>query len=338
MKLRVIAIPLFAAICLASPALTSGEQAQRGRGYRPRDGGGGTQTAEKSGGDNNRGGDRPATATSRPAERRVEARSGDRDNDSQRTARPRATGGTATAGRSADDNESRAVPTASTDNNRAEDRRGETRTNDRPDDEERYAVPRTYNAVVNSPRNTSRDYRDRDYYRVGHSDWPRINVNIGSSYGGHYAPVHYDYWARRYYRWSPIGYAPWSLIYGSIGFSNYGFYGGVGPNPFYYGYNGYGYGYGPGIYAPYGGYPAYPYPHVAGAVRLKIRPRDAQVFVDGYYAGLVNDFDGMFQSLKLEAGGHKIAVRMPGFADLELDVHVQPGRTITLEEFLQPRP
>jgi hypothetical protein len=295
MTLRVVAISLFAAICLAFPAITSGEQAQRGRGYRPRDGGGGAQTAEKSGGDNNRGGDRPATSTSRPAERRAEPRTADRDSDSPRT--------------------------ASTGKDRAEERRGESRTSDR-DDNERYAVPKTYNAVVNSPRNTSRDYHDRDYYRVG----------------AHYAPVHYDYWARRYYRWSPIGYAPWSLIYGSIGFSNYGFYGGVGPNPFYYGYNGYGYGYGPGIYAPYGGYPTYPYPHIAGAVRLKIRPHDAQVFVDGHYAGRVDDFDGVFQSLKLEAGGHKIEVRRPGFEDLAIDVHVQPGRTLTLEEFLQPRP
>ena len=30
--------------------------------------------------------------------------------------------------------------------------------------------------------------------------------------------------------------------------------------------------------------------------------------------------------------------RMPGFEDLELDVHVQPGRTITLHEDLRPRP
>lgn len=300
MKLRVVAIPLFAAICLASPAITSAEQAQRGKGYRPREAGGGTQTAEKSGGDNKRdGGDRTAGTNSRPAERRAETRTADRDNDSQRT--------------------------ASTDNSRAEERRSETRPSDR-DDNERYAVPKTYNAVVNSPRNTSRDYRDRDYY-----------INVGSSYrGGHYAPVHYDYWARRYYPWSPIGYAPWSLIYGSIGFSNYGFYGGVGPSPFYYGYNGYGYSYGPGMYSS--PYPTYAYPHIAGGVRLKIRPRDAQVFVDGYYAGRVDDFDGAFQSLKLEAGGHKIEVRMPGFEDLELDVHVQPGRTITLEEFLRPRP
>ena len=37
-------------------------------------------------------------------------------------------------------------------------------------------------------------------------------------------------------------------------------------------------------------------------------------------------------------GGHKIEIRMPGFEDLELDVHVQPGRTITLSEDLRPRP
>ena len=125
------------------------------------------------------------------------------------------------------------------------------------------------------------------------------------------------------------------MIYGSIGFPNYGFYGGVGPSPFYYGHNGYGWAYGPGVYSTY---PAYAYPHEAGGIRLKIRPRDAQVFVDGYYAGRVDDFDGVFQSLKVEAGGHKVEIRMPGFEDLELDVHVQPGRTITLDEYLKPRP
>ena len=73
-------------------------------------------------------------------------------------------------------------------------------------------------------------------------------------------------------------------------------------------------------------------------MRLRIRPRDAQVLVDGFYAGVVDDFDGTFQSLRLAAGGHKIEIRMAGFEDLELDVHVQPGRTITLNEDLRPRP
>jgi hypothetical protein len=62
------------------------------------------------------------------------------------------------------------------------------------------------------------------------------------------------------------------------------------------------------------------------------------VFVDGHYAGLVDDFDGTFQQLRLESGGHKIEIRMPGFEDLEMDVHVQPGRTISLREDLRPRP
>jgi hypothetical protein len=62
------------------------------------------------------------------------------------------------------------------------------------------------------------------------------------------------------------------------------------------------------------------------------------VFVDGNYAGIVDDFDGTFQQLRLQQGGHRIEIRMPGFADLELDVHVQPGRTITIREHLRPAP
>ena len=299
MKFRIVAIPLFAAICLASPAMSSADQVRKGKGYSPRgsgDRGGGTATrsggdrgggtATRSGGDNRSGGDRAATSNSRPSERR----SGNR---------------------------------------------GEERRAGNDEERERYAVPRG-GGVVTTPRGVvSRDHRDRGSYNIGRNDYPRININIGSSYRGHYAPVHYDYWARQYLRWSPVRYAPWSLIYGSIGFPNYGFYGGVGPSPFYYGHNGYGWAYGPGVYSTY---PAYAYPHEAGGIRLKIRPRDAQVFVDGYYAGRVDDFDGVFQSLKLEAGGHKIEIRMPGFEDLALDVHVQPGRTITLDEYLRPTP
>ena len=36
-----------------------------------------------------------------------------------------------------------------------------------------------------------------------------------------------------------------------------------------------------------------------GALRLKIKPRDAQVYVDGYYAGQIDEFDGIFR-----AGAH----------------------------------
>lgn len=200
---------------------------------------------------------------------------------------------------------------------------GGDRDNDRGGERQRIAVPRE--------PNQGRGYRGPVVVSRNRPG----NIYVGSSYRGprYYAPVHYDRWARSYYHWSPIGYAPWSLIYGSIGYANFGFYGGVGPNPFY---GNYGYGYGGYPYPPYSPWQVSGYD--IGAVRLKIRPRDAQVFVDGNYAGLVDDFDGTFQSLRIEQGGHKIEIHMPGFEDLELDVHVQAGRTITLTETLRPRP
>jgi hypothetical protein len=179
---------------------------------------------------------------------------------------------------------------------------------------------------------TRRDpvYRDPGYRGVNRGP---VVINNYNSYRRptYYAPVYYDKWARNYYRWSPLRYAPWGLIYGSVGVSNFGFYGTFG-TPTYSTYGNYGYPYG-GSYPPY-----YSSSYDLGGVRLQIRPRDAQVFVDGYYAGLVDDFDGTFQSLKLEPGGHKIEIRMPGFEDFELDVHVQPGRTINIREDLRPRP
>jgi hypothetical protein len=61
-----------------------------------------------------------------------------------------------------------------------------------------------------------------------------------------------------------------------------------------------------------------------------VRPRAAEVFVDGGYAGLVDEFDGSFQSLRLSPGNHKIEVRLQGYDSLSFEVHVQPERTITL--------
>jgi hypothetical protein len=92
----------------------------------------------------------------------------------------------------------------------------------------------------------------------------------------------------------------------------------------YYGSGGYPYGYTPrGYYDPI---PGRPY----GGLRITGVSRDAQVFADGYYVGIVNDFDGVFQHLNLEAGPHRIEIAEPGFGGFEFDVLVQPGRTTTL--------
>jgi PEGA domain len=128
-----------------------------------------------------------------------------------------------------------------------------------------------------------------------------------------------------------------------------GFYAGVGypyGYPYRYGYpSRYGYPY-PGYASayPYSGYgyslpppgyvsalPGYAY----GGVRIQDAPPDAQVFVDGYYMGVVDDFDGPFQHLNLTAGPHQIEIRAAGYRPIAFDVNVQPGRTITYRASIQ---
>ena len=49
-----------------------------------------------------------------------------------------------------------------------------------------------------------------------------------------------------------------------------------------------------------------------GALRLKVKPVEASVYVDGYYVGVVDDFDGVFQRLRLEPGPHHLEIRAAG--------------------------
>jgi hypothetical protein len=67
-----------------------------------------------------------------------------------------------------------------------------------------------------------------------------------------------------------------------------------------------------------------------GDVRLHVRPREAAVYVDGYYAGIVDDFDGVFQRLTLEVGPHQIELDAPGLQPQFFDIYVDPARTVDI--------
>jgi hypothetical protein len=73
-----------------------------------------------------------------------------------------------------------------------------------------------------------------------------------------------------------------------------------------------------------------------GDVRLHVRPRGAAVYVDGYYAGIVDDFDGVFQRLTLDVGPHEIEIEAPGFEPQVFNVYVDPTRTVDLRGDLYP--
>jgi hypothetical protein len=106
-------------------------------------------------------------------------------------------------------------------------------------------------------------------------------------------------------------------------------------NPFFYGY---GYGYGQYPY-PYG----YPSPYYGrwaydntGAAQLKVTPRNVKVYVDGYFAGLVDDFDGAFQRLNVEAGEHEVQLYLEGYQPYSQKVLFVRGRTLKLTHALLP--
>jgi hypothetical protein len=75
------------------------------------------------------------------------------------------------------------------------------------------------------------------------------------------------------------------------------------------------YGFHPSIW--YAQYPRYRYAYDEASLRIQVTPRDAQVYVDGYYVGMVDSFDGTFQRLHLSPGEHVIEIFLEGFARSE---------------------
>ena len=124
-----------------------------------------------------------------------------------------------------------------------------------------------------------------------------------------------------YYPYRP--YYPW---YGGFGFTiGFGF-----GYPYYpwYGAFGYGYPYGPYPYPypfyPYYGY-GYPMDPLTASLRLEVKPREAEVYVDGYRAGTVDDFDGTFQRLRMPPGEHTLVLYLDGFHKVEQQIYAGHG-------------
>lgn len=138
-------------------------------------------------------------------------------------------------------------------------------------------------------------------------EWFQVYRNA-FPYGVYYP----GYWGAGYFYYDPFW---WGDPY---------YYGGY---PYYGGYGGY-YGGGYGRSSYYGDY---------GRLRLKVKPREAQVYVDGYFSGLVDQFDGVFQRLALRAGAHRIEIRAEGYEPLAFEVLITPHETVTYTGSLKPR-
>jgi hypothetical protein len=85
---------------------------------------------------------------------------------------------------------------------------------------------------------------------------------------------------------------------------------------------------------PYGEYPYFGVAPVEASpfadVRVLATPKEAQVYVDGAYAGVVGDFDGAFSHLHTTAGGHAITLYLDGYRTVTRNVYVAPDTTLKL--------
>jgi hypothetical protein len=102
-------------------------------------------------------------------------------------------------------------------------------------------------------------------------------------------------------------------------------------DPFFYADPWYGYQY---PYPPYGyGYRAY---EPDASVRLDVKPKQAEVYVDGYYAGIVDDFDGTFQRLHVAPGEHEIELWLEGYRTVRQKVHLTQDNTVRVKYQMEP--
>ena len=94
------------------------------------------------------------------------------------------------------------------------------------------------------------------------------------------------------------------------------------------------YGYRHGWYQPYGyygrGYDG------SGSIRLQVEPKHTEVFIDGYWAGTVDDFDGFFQRLHLEPGEHDVELYLEGHRSIRQKIYLQPNATFRIRHTMAP--
>lgn len=72
-----------------------------------------------------------------------------------------------------------------------------------------------------------------------------------------------------------------------------------------------------------------------GFLRLSVTPASAQVFIDSYFVGTVQDIEAQ-RVLTLDAGPHRIEFRAPQYQTLTVDLRISPRETVTYRAALEP--
>jgi hypothetical protein len=73
-----------------------------------------------------------------------------------------------------------------------------------------------------------------------------------------------------------------------------------------------------------------------GGLRLLIDPESAEVIIDGYYAGVADDFTERAHPLEVVPGPHHVELLAPGYEPLAFDLMIQAHHTIRFAATLRP--
>ena len=89
-----------------------------------------------------------------------------------------------------------------------------------------------------------------------------------------------------------------------------------------------------GLYPPY--YPYYRrYLAPEASVKFEVKPKEAEIYVDGYYAGIVDDFDGAFQRLHVQPGEHEIELYLEGYRTVRQKAYLTADNTFKVKYNLE---
>jgi hypothetical protein len=73
-----------------------------------------------------------------------------------------------------------------------------------------------------------------------------------------------------------------------------------------------------------------------GGLRLEIGPPGAQLYVDGFYSGTVDEVNRSQAGLSLPVGWHRLEIRAPGFVTPAINVTIEANRIVSYHGELTP--
>jgi hypothetical protein len=82
--------------------------------------------------------------------------------------------------------------------------------------------------------------------------------------------------------------------------------------------------------------PTADFPKITGEIKLDVTPDRAAVFVDGHFAGTVNQFRGAGRGMLVAPGNHHIKIDLVGYQPFETDVTLLAKQKITVKTTLSP--